>query len=414
MQLISDEHEARQYFLAILKNVVEAVIVITPDGRVELFNPAAERIFGYQAPEVIGRNVHILAPSPHQQHHDSYIHNFLRTGNAHVIGIGREETGRRKNGDTFPMYLSVAEVKTPTRHRFVGVIRDISHIKQAEIALQNAKQATDRVNAELQAKQKALDEDLRAAAVIQQTLLPQDLLNLLEIDMAWKFIPSSVVGGDIFNVLVLDESHLGMYMLDVSGHGVQSAMVTVAVSQMLNPLSYGVIRDRLPDPPYYRLVNPGEVLQRLDHQFPLERFGKFFTMVYAVLNKSTGRLFYSSAGHPPPIVLRADGTLERLECGGSVVGLGGLIPFEEDVVQLQAGDTVLLYTDGVTEHVNAAGEPYDTIRLMNCLKRWTGSDAHTLVEALAADVAAFAPEVNFKDDVSLLALQYTIQPGGGV
>lgn len=269
-------------------------------------------------------------------------------------------------------------------------------------------------NAELQARQQAMDEDLRAAAVIQQTLLPQYLPDVPEVDMAWKFIPSSVVGGDIFNVLVLDDTHLGLYILDVSGHGVQSAMVTVAVSQMLNPLSYGVVRGRRPDPPYYHLAHPGEVLQRLDREFPLERFGKFFTMVYAVLNKYTGRMVYSSAGHPPPMVLRTDGTLELLECGGSVVGLGGMIPFDEGVVQLQAGDTLLLYTDGVTEHVNAAGDQYQTMQLMSCLQRWAGSDARTLVEALAADVAALAPEVHFKDDVSLLALQYTIQPGGGV
>ncbi|MGA3267436.1 MAG: PAS domain S-box protein [Verrucomicrobiota bacterium] len=120
---------------AILETAVEGIITIDERGTIESFNPAAERIFGYRAREVIGKNVRLLMPSPDREAHDSYLANYLRTGRARIIGIGREVSGRRKDGTVFPMDLSVSEVRLADQRLFTGFIRDITERRRAEDAL---------------------------------------------------------------------------------------------------------------------------------------------------------------------------------------------------------------------------------------------------------------------------------------
>jgi two-component system sensor kinase FixL len=117
---------------AILETAVEGIITIDEHGIIESFNLAAERIFGYPAKEVIGKNVSLLMPSPHREQHDSYLGNYLHTGHAKIIGIGREIVARRKNGSVFPMDLSVSEVRLADRRLFTGFIRDITERKRLE------------------------------------------------------------------------------------------------------------------------------------------------------------------------------------------------------------------------------------------------------------------------------------------
>ncbi|HEX4262953.1 MAG TPA: PAS domain S-box protein [Verrucomicrobiae bacterium] len=128
-ELVKDREERLR---AILETAVEGIITIDEHGIIESVNAAAERIFGYRAREIIGRKVSLLMASPHREADDDYIANYLHTGRAKVIGIGREVAGRRKDGTVFPMDLSVSEVKLATRRIFTGFIRDITERKQLE------------------------------------------------------------------------------------------------------------------------------------------------------------------------------------------------------------------------------------------------------------------------------------------
>ena len=111
---------------AVVDSAVDGIIVIDAHGRVEAFNPAAERLFGYAADEVIGRNVDMLMPSPYREEHDSYLARYLATGRAKIIGIGREVQGRRKDGSTFPLHLSVGQITIDGERRFTGILHDLS------------------------------------------------------------------------------------------------------------------------------------------------------------------------------------------------------------------------------------------------------------------------------------------------
>jgi len=117
---------------ALLDAAVDAIVVIDHRGRIETFNAAAEDIFGFSAQEVLGENVSLLMPEPYKSEHDGYLHNYLETGNARIIGIGREATAKRKNGSVFPIDLSVGEIPTNDQPKFVGIVRDTTERKQSE------------------------------------------------------------------------------------------------------------------------------------------------------------------------------------------------------------------------------------------------------------------------------------------
>lgn len=255
-------------------------------------------------------------------------------------------------------------------------------------------------------KQKRLDEDLLAAAGIQQTLLPQKLPFGDEFAIAWKFLPSEVIGGDIFNICRLDHDTLSMYMLDVSGHGVPSALITVSVSQALQPSDNGIMKEKISIPPYYRILRPNKVLSYLNEEYPLERFGKLFTIIYALIDIPKGQLIYSSAGHPPPILLHPHGSMKLLEKGGPIIGLNENIPFEEEEIWLQDGDVLLFYTDGIVEFQNDEGDFYGTDRFHGLLQTLTMRPVSKLLDGINSDLSAFGKGSKPQDDVSLLAIEY--------
>lgn len=124
--------DSEERLRAIWHTAVEAIITIDDRGRVESMNPAAEKIFGYAAAELIGKNVKVLMPSPYRENHDRYLDNYKRTGHAKIIGIGREVVGQRKDGSTFPMDLAVSQVKLHNRMIFAGFVRDITDRKRLE------------------------------------------------------------------------------------------------------------------------------------------------------------------------------------------------------------------------------------------------------------------------------------------
>jgi len=138
--------EVTDQYRSILDTAVDAVITIDQQARISAFNPAAEQIFGFSRHEVEGKNVTVLMPSPHLEHHDQYVRNYLNTGIKKIIGIGREASGRRKNGEIFPMDLAVSEVKLEGVVLFTGIIRDISERKKIEAALKKAKKTADAAN----------------------------------------------------------------------------------------------------------------------------------------------------------------------------------------------------------------------------------------------------------------------------
>ena len=148
---------------AILDTAIDGIVSIDERGIVRTLNPACERLFGYEAGEVIGRNVNMLMPAPYREEHDGYLGRYHDTGERRIIGIGREVAGRRKDGSEFPLYLSVGEwVDDDGSRVFVGVLRDITDLKEAEQRILQRQRELEAANKELDGFTYSVSHDLRA------------------------------------------------------------------------------------------------------------------------------------------------------------------------------------------------------------------------------------------------------------
>ena len=127
-----EDHGSAERLRAILETAVDAIITIEESGAIESVNPAAERAFGYERDEMVGRNVSMLMPSPYREEHDRHIASYLRTGEARIIGIGREIEAQRRDGSVFPADIAVSEVRLPGRRLFTGIIRDLTERREME------------------------------------------------------------------------------------------------------------------------------------------------------------------------------------------------------------------------------------------------------------------------------------------
>lgn len=250
-------------------------------------------------------------------------------------------------------------------------------------------------NEKLIEKQQILDEDLRTAATIQRSLLPSKDKYGSFVDIAWRCQPCQLIGGDIFNVIPQRDGSLAFYILDVSGHGVTSAMITVSVSQVLHQYTHDVDR----------VLFPGMILKILNKEFPLERFDKFFTIFYMIINQN-GNVYYSNAAHPMPILLRPNQSYELLEERGGIIGWSHTAPFEEGWVTLNPGDKLILYTDGVTEFQNAQGIFFGEERFYALLEQIKHKSIDELVENVLQELQNFGKDVIPRDDLSLLAIEF--------
>jgi len=170
------DSEARTH--AILQTAVDGIITIDARGLIESFNPAAERLFGYTADEVLGRNISMLMPSPYREEHDGYMARYLQTGEPHIIGIGREVRARRRDGSTFPIALAVSEVHLAGRRMFTGVVHDLTARVQAEEALRRARDELEVRVQERTAELTAANEEIKRFAYIVSHDLRAPLINL--------------------------------------------------------------------------------------------------------------------------------------------------------------------------------------------------------------------------------------------
>lgn len=260
------------------------------------------------------------------------------------------------------------------------------------------------LNQRLSERQQRLDEDLMAAADIQKSLLPQNPLKMDGLEIAWRFIPSEMIGGDVFNVFRLDAQHAGIYMLDVSGHGVQAAMVTVSVSQMLVPHSGLVVRRQRDG--IDAVTPPREVMALLDREYPLERFDMYFSMIYIVLDVRDGGFSVCNAGHMPALLFRRDGRVVKLGNGGTVIGLGGVVPFVQQEEKLYKGDRLILYTDGVTDFMNSRQELFGMDRFLQTAASYRDRPMDEMIGGIYDAIFAFGDGFPIQDDVSLLGISW--------
>jgi PAS domain S-box-containing protein len=211
---------------AVLEGAVDGIITINEDGIIESFNPAAEKIFGYTAQEVIGRNVNLLVPGSHKERHNGYIQRYLKSGKAKIIGIGREVEGERKNGEVFPIELGVSEINVSKKRLFTGITRDVSQRKQTEEELlryrKNLEQLVEERTQELKdAQQKLVEQAFESGRAELAAMMLHNIGNAVtpltsQIDTLRNSLPEHVIDylEKSYEDLSAHIDHLNVYLQD--------------------------------------------------------------------------------------------------------------------------------------------------------------------------------------------------------
>ena len=240
--------------------------------------------------------------------------------------------------------------------------------------------------------------DLAVAREIQQAILPRIFPpfpeNAEELDIAASMNAAKDVGGDFYDFFRIDEDRIGFVIADVSGKGVPAA-IFMAVSRTL--IRATGIRGVVPSE---CITYSNELLAKESANF------MFVTVFYGIYNIKTGEVTYTNAGHNPPYLMKADGTIEQLPLSKDIV-VGALddFQFSEETLQLEHGDTLLLYTDGVTEAINVNNEEFGEKRLEDTLKDVAHQNCQQIIDAVKENVSSFAGEAEQSDDITLLAIK---------
>jgi sigma-B regulation protein RsbU (phosphoserine phosphatase) len=237
-----------------------------------------------------------------------------------------------------------------------------------------------------------LDHELRLAAEIQRALLPVADQSGQHFDVAAASIPCRSIGGDFYDYFDLPDSCFGFAVGDVAGKGPPAALLTALIQ--------GVFSAQVAT-----AASPAQLMSSVNASLIRRSIqNRFATIVYGALAPD-GRLVYSNAGHNPPVLLRKN-RVERLEIGGLILGLFPQAAYDEETLQLEPGDTLVIFSDGVTEAMNAASEEFGEARLLECLREHHDREPAELLRQILLAVRQFAASAVQNDDVTALVLKY--------
>lgn len=241
------------------------------------------------------------------------------------------------------------------------------------------------------ADQRALEQDLELAARIQRELLPKADLRVDGWELAYHYQPAGPVSGDYCDVVPGSGGDLYFLLGDVAGHGVSAALLMSHLSAMLRTLiSVGLPLDQL--------------MERASRVFCESTLPTHYATLVCGRARASGEVEVCNAGHPPPLVVRA-GAIDRIDATGLPIGLFCSAQFTSRTVQLGAGETLLLYSDGLLEAQSPAGEPYGFDRVLGCVGTSDSRAPKALIEALRRDAVLFQGASTFTDDLAMLAIR---------
>lgn len=357
----------------------EAVVTVDARGRIVLFNPAAERMFGYLEREVLGELLGILIPASLRSLHEHHVRTFAASPE---VGRAMGQRGtvecRRRDGSTFPANASIFKSALPGGEPLLtAILQDISRHED----------------------HKALEDSLRASRITQLHFFPESLPELRGVDLAAVNVPSDVISGDYYDFFKIVEGHWGLVIGDVAGKGIPAGLMMSAFRASL----LAEIRNNYAVSTIMTKVN--------DLLWETTAANRFVTAFYGVFDERHRMLSYCNAGHNFPLLLRSDGSCLELETGGILLGAFQGSQYEEGHLMLSPGDLLLFYTDGFIEAPGPDGKELGSSAIPELLKGLSAGSASEIIEGLIGHLSGSTGEIHPADDVSLILLKVTDHPG---
>jgi hypothetical protein len=385
----SEERIARlkQRLSDVIDFLPDATLVIEKDGRVITWNRAMEELTGVKAENMIGKGDYeyalpfyglrrpILADlvlEPHSEVEKKYP-SLERQGMALISEIFIPTFGPKGSfiwAKATPLYDSKANIVGA-----IESIRDITHIRRTEETLERSK------------------SELRIASDIQRSFLPERIPPVFGFDLAATSIPAMEVGGDFYDFIPGD-GKLGIVIADVSGKSVPAALFMA--------LSRTIVRVNAT-----HHEKGTDVLKDANDLIAADsRLGMFVTLFYGVLDQEARSLVYANAGHPPPLLLRgSSNSFEQLDVTGIALGAMGGVEYEERRIDLHSGDVLVLYTDGISEAVDYALQPYGLERFRSIVERSRDLSAQGILDKILDDVSEFSHGQDQFDDITMVVVK---------
>lgn len=252
----------------------------------------------------------------------------------------------------------------------------------------------------LKEQSRALKEDLVTAQRIQLHLLPRKFPESEKISFASFYQPSRNVGGDIFDVVQIDEDNIVVYIADASGHGVSSAMMAVFIKQLVKPFRIENERSLV--------LSPAQVLKYLNEMIFTEGVQDtvFVTMLYVHIDLSNMKMVVATAGHPPLLIRRRKGSVEHIGCNCPALGIRRESEFRQQEIEFERDDVVVIYTDGITDCENDKAEQFGRQGIIDLIES-AGSSPSEVYRALVNGISDFAADNPQEDDMSMLLFGFT-------
>jgi sigma-B regulation protein RsbU (phosphoserine phosphatase) len=263
------------------------------------------------------------------------------------------------------------------------------------------------LNTQLEQANDRMTRDLDAAAKVQQSLLPSAGREFPGFDFAWEYLPCDELAGDFLNFFQLDEDHVALYVVDVSGHGVASSLLSVTIGRLMTPLvssSSLLVQDD--GQGGRKIIAPAQVAYELNRRFQMEEQNElFFTMLYGVLQRSTLEFRFVSAGNDPIVHVSDDRLPRMVEVNNMAIGWVEEMEYEEGKIDLKPGDRLYVYSDGVPEAMDADLNEFTMRQMMEIIELGQHQSVAESVRLLCESVERWSAKNGPKDDVSILGVE---------
>ena len=314
----------------------------------------------------------------------------------------RVQAGRQQ---VLNLLVSTFENAVAKNQELIAANEDLS---LARDKLQQSNSELSALNDKISTINARMVRDLEAAAKVQRSLLPPDDAAVPAATVAWRYVPCQDLAGDFLNFFPLDAEHTGLFVVDVSGHGVPSSLMAVTVGRFLSPKvsEQSLLVRQRPDGGV-TVATPAEVATQLNRLFQADEFsGLYFTILYGVLHVPTGRLDYVSGGHPALVHVPMNGPPAYHGAEGFPIGFVPDVEYTQASLQLAPGDRIYLYSDGVTEAMDKDQNPLGEQALVDCIAAGRRQPLDETVAGLLATVEQWCQPNGPLDDVSILGLEW--------
>lgn len=255
----------------------------------------------------------------------------------------------------------------------------------------------------VQSEKNKLSKSLKESAHTQVSFLPSQNFEHQDLTLFWHYRPVEHIAGDMFGYVHFDDGSLGVYLLDVCGHGPSAALVASAVHGAL--MSNKDLTGTLLSGQYYP-TDPKEVIRKMNLEFPFERFERYFTFLYALIQPKTQTLIVASAGHPAPFLYQPSSEqYEKIPIVGKILGLDKKDTWGQYVTKIEDGSKLLLVSDGVLETKNRKNEVFESI-FHSVLATHAKESTEVIVTNIVEANQVFSDNIPLQDDITVLCVSY--------